>query len=355
MSYVEFEGVSKFFGTAGAAPVLDALSLGVEKGEFVTLLGPSGCGKSTLLRCVAGLTGIDEGTVRLDGVDLTNMAPKKRNVGMVFQAYALFPNMTVYENVAFGLKMKGMPRAEIERTVKKMLEIIDMSEKSGQYPQRLSGGQQQRVALVRSLAVQPKLMMMDEPLSALDAKIRKMLRLEIRRIQQELGMTTLFVTHDQEEALTMSDRICIMNQGRIEQNGTPEEIYTRPKTAFVARFIGNYNVLTADEMAGIGGSAASSAGRFEPAAFAIRPEAVRMSSAEDGAAGNATDTGTDSYRMSGTVSECTALGALLRYTVRVGNLSITTDELNAPASRRFAPGSRVRLTVDRDACVPLEG
>ncbi|MBW7460248.1 ABC transporter ATP-binding protein, partial [Paenibacillus sepulcri] len=219
-------GASKTFGEK---EVLRGVDLDIPAGQFIAIVGRSGCGKSTLLRCVAGLTGIDEGTVRLDGVDLTNMAPKKRNVGMVFQAYALFPNMTVYENVAFGLKMKGMPRAEIERTVKKMLEIIDMSEKSGQYPQRLSGGQQQRVALVRSLAVQPKLMMMDEPLSALDAKIRKMLRLEIRRIQQELGMTTLFVTHDQEEALTMSDRICIMNQGRIEQNGTPEEIYTRPK------------------------------------------------------------------------------------------------------------------------------
>ncbi|NBD22720.1 ABC transporter ATP-binding protein [Paenibacillus glycinis] len=351
MSYVEFERVSKYFGNAGGAPVLDALSLGVEKGEFVTLLGPSGCGKSTLLRCVAGLTEIDEGRVRLDGVDLTNMAPKKRNVGMVFQSYALFPNMTVYDNVAFGLKMKGMARAEIERTVKRMLEIIDMSEKSGQYPHRLSGGQQQRVALARSLAVQPKLMMMDEPLSALDAKIRKMLRVEIRRIQQELGMTTLFVTHDQEEALTMSDRICIMNQGRIEQTGTPEEIYARPKTAFVARFIGNYNVLSAEEMAVIGRTQSASAAGFEPEAYAIRPEAVRISAADDGSG----DSPADAYSMDGTVSDCTSLGALLRYTVQVGNLSITTDELNAPASSRHAAGARVRLEVDRNACVPLQG
>ena len=320
---------------------------------------------------------------------------------MVFQSYALFPNMTVYDNVAFGLLMQRLPRQDIAERTARMLELIDMTDKSAAYPHQLSGGQQQRVALARSLAVRPKLMLMDEPLSALDAKIRRHLRTEIRRIQRELGMTTIFVTHDQEEALTLSDRICVMNEGRIEQVGTPEEVYARPLTTFVARFIGNYNVLSAAQISAMlegaelprtggayvpddgarnvialaartvraadraaartaeetsaGNSDSAAAWRMPAVAFAIRPEAIRivdtagrkLANADERIGGDLSlfnhDSNARSYELEGTAIDSSVLGALHRYTIQVRDLTLTVDALNTPGQRRLEPGSTVRI------------
>ena len=220
--------------------VLNNISLTLKKGEFATLLGQSGCGKSTLLRSIAGLEGVDVGRILIDGKDITNLSPRQREVGMVFQSYALFPNMTVFDNIAYGLKMKKVKN--IKSRVKKMIDMVDLIGKEESYPHQLSGGQQQRVALARALVMEPKVLLLDEPLSALDAKIRKSLQKELKRIQKELDITTIFVTHDQEEAMTMSDRIFVMNKGKVVQSGSPSEIYTSPVNTFVAKFIGNYNV-----------------------------------------------------------------------------------------------------------------
>ena len=238
MAYLELKNVSKLFGAVAAVKDFD---LAVEKGTFVSLLGPSGCGKTTTLRMIAGFETPDEGTITLDGADITAVPPNKRGTGMVFQAYALFPNMNVRDNIAFGLDVVGRPRNEIDGRVREMLALVRLEEAGKRYPHQLSGGQQQRIALARALAIRPRVLLLDEPLSALDAVVRVALRGEIRRIQLELGITTVYVTHDQEEALSISDRVVVMNQGLIEQAGTPEEIYRQPKTRFVAAFIGTAN------------------------------------------------------------------------------------------------------------------
>ena len=214
-------------------------------GEFVSFLGPSGCGKTTTLRMVAGFEVPTSGSIVMDGQDITDIRPNQRNIGMVFQSYALFPNMTVADNIGFGLSVARAPKPDIQQRVKEMLALIKLEQLGGRYPYQLSGGQQQRVALARALAIRPQLLLLDEPLSALDAKIRVSLRNEIRAIQRQLGITTIYVTHDQEEALSLSDRVVVMNQGVIEQVGAPFEIYNFPKTAFVASFVGTLNVLDA--------------------------------------------------------------------------------------------------------------
>jgi len=239
MAYIRFEKINKIFGTNH---VLKDIDLDVEKGQLVTLLGPSGCGKSTLLRCLAGLEQVTDGHIYLDGQEITDVVPRRRGIGMVFQQYSLFPNMNVRDNVAYGLKLKKLPKAEINQKVEEMLDIVGLSEKISQYPAQLSGGQQQRVALARAMVTAPKVLLLDEPLSAIDALLRKNLQIEIRRIQQQLGITTIFVTHDQDEAMVMSDMIHLFHEGKIEQSGTPEQIYTRPATKFAATFIGNYNL-----------------------------------------------------------------------------------------------------------------
>ncbi len=235
MAFLEISHLDKSFG---ANRVVKDFNLSVEQGEFVSLLGPSGCGKTTVLRMVAGFETPSSGNIAIDGRDVVNLRPNQRNIGMVFQAYALFPNLTVAQNVAFGLKVAGRAKAETAARVTEMLALIGLPDLADRYPFQLSGGQQQRVALARALAVQPHLLLLDEPLSALDAKIRASLRTEIREIQQRLGITTVFVTHDQEEALSMSDRIVVMNGGMADQIGTPFEIYNRPRTRFVAGFVG---------------------------------------------------------------------------------------------------------------------
>jgi putative spermidine/putrescine transport system ATP-binding protein len=238
MAYLELRNISKSFSNIIA---VQEFSLDIKKGSLVSFLGPSGCGKTTTLRMIAGFEQPDKGTIELDGSDITIVPPNQRDIGMVFQSYALFPNMTVRENVAFGLQMKKKPKEEIEKRVNEVLDMVRLKDTAKRFPHQLSGGQQQRIALARALAVQPRVLLLDEPLSALDAEVRVALRGEIRRIQSELAITTVYVTHDQEEALSISDKVVVMDKGHILQVGTPEEIYRAPQNRFVATFIGTAN------------------------------------------------------------------------------------------------------------------
>src|SRR5579872_421491 len=238
MAFLELDNITKYFGRNTA---VDHIQLAVEHGEFVTLLGPSGCGKTTILRMVAGFEVPSEGNILLDGDDITQRPASKRPMGMVFQSYALFPHMTAEQNIAFGMSIKHQPKDIIKKRCAELLELVGLGDKGRSYPHQLSGGQQQRVALARALAVEPKVLLLDEPLSALDAKVRVSLRNEIRRIQQQLKMTAIYVTHDQEEALAISDRIAVIAKGRIEQLDHPEEIYSNPQTVFAATFVGTSN------------------------------------------------------------------------------------------------------------------
>ena len=249
---VELRGVTKRFG---AFTAVDNVSLDVKGGEFLTLLGPSGCGKTTLLRMIAGFEIPDAGTVWLEGRDVTHLAPYCRNVNQVFQSYALFPHLTVRENIAFGLRMQKMPRAEADDRVAEAVALVSLGGFEERKPHQLSGGQRQRVALARALAPRPAVLLLDEPLSALDAKLRHAMQLELKRLQRQLGTTFIFVTHDQDEALTMSDRIALVNRGRIEQLGDVDEIYHRPATQFAADFVGQANLLQADLVSSNGTSA----------------------------------------------------------------------------------------------------
>ncbi|GEP55517.1 ABC transporter ATP-binding protein [Reyranella soli] len=242
MTVVELKGVSRKYGNIVA---LDCLDLVVEKGEFLTLLGPSGSGKTTLLNIIAGMTPPSSGRVEIDGRDVTDMPTRQRGLGMVFQNYALMPHMTVFDNIAFPLRVRRVREQEIRIRVAEVLDIVNLRDLGGRKPRELSGGQQQRVAIARCLVYKPSLILMDEPLGALDKKLREQLQLEIKRLHSDLGVTVVYVTHDQEEALTLSDRICLMNTGRIEQLGTPHELYFAPETVFGAQFLGESNVLTA--------------------------------------------------------------------------------------------------------------
>ncbi len=307
-SYIEIRDVYKSFGDN---VVLRGIHLNVEQGELVTLLGPSGCGKSTLLRAVAGLNSIDRGSVSIDGRDVTDVDVRKRQVGMVFQSYALFPNMTAAKNVAFGLSIQKRPRDEVDKKVRQMLELVGLSGKENHRPSQLSGGQQQRVALARALVMEPKVLLLDEPLSALDAQIRQSLRAQIREIQQDMRITAIFVTHDQEEAMAVSDRVCVMHGGIIEQQGTPEEIYKRPETEFVARFIGHYNVLTPEEAETVLGPV-EKVGKV----VAIRPEAVDF------------EPGDNRLPLTGQVVRSSMLGSVMRYQLRCGGVPVNIECVN---------------------------
>ncbi|MFZ3154875.1 ABC transporter ATP-binding protein [Pseudomonas sp.] len=324
MSYLSIQSLHKRYGDTA---IFSDINCEIAKGEFITLLGPSGCGKSTLLRCIAGLTGVNAGKILLDGEDLVPVAPQKRGIGMVFQSYALFPNMTVQQNVAFGLRMQKVKGSEAEQRVKEVLELVELNDFAGRYPQQLSGGQCQRVALARSLVTRPRLLLLDEPLSALDARIRKHLREQIRSIQQELGLTTLFVTHDQEEALVMSDRIFLMNAGKIVQSGDAETLYTAPADAFAAGFIGNYNLLDAD---------AASRLLLRPVSsrVAIRPEAIQI-----GAQGN----------IEGQIRSHRLLGNVIRYRVEARGVELLVDVLNRSPADLHASGQRINLNIEDNA------
>ncbi len=340
MAFLDIAGLQKFFG---ANQVVRSFDLGVEQGEFITLLGPSGCGKTTVLRMVAGFETPTQGSIRIDGRDVVNLRPSQRNIGMVFQAYALFPNLTVAENVAFGLKVAGRPRAEIETRVAEMLGIIRLPELGARYPFQLSGGQQQRVALARALAVRPKVLLLDEPLSALDAKVRVSLRQEVRAIQRKLGITTIFVTHDQEEALSLSDRIVVMNAGVAEQVGAPFEIYNRPATRFVAGFVGTLNVLDAAVLDAATGRVAVGGQELElrrplataagtTVALSLRPESVTLGPRP----------GQDA-RLRGEVVESDFLGSVVRVRTRVGDQSLSLDTFNSPAAPPPQAGETVEI------------
>lgn len=324
---MSFVSVQKLHKSYAGTPVFENIDCQIERGEFVTLLGPSGCGKSTLLRCIAGLTPVDGGQILLDGHDIVPLSPQKRGIGMVFQSYALFPNMTVEQNVAFGLRMQKIKADESQVRVREALDLVELGSFAGRYPHQLSGGQCQRVALARSLVTRPRLLLLDEPLSALDARIRKHLREQIRAIQRELGLTTIFVTHDQEEALTMSDRIFLMNQGRIVQSGDAETLYTAPVDLFAAGFIGNYNVLDAD-------SASRLLQRPVASRLAIRPESITL-----GLNGE----------LEGEVRSHSLLGNVIRYRVRVREVELVVDVLNRSPADLHPDGQRVYLSIDPTA------
>ena len=239
-NYLEIKNIEKSFGKV---EVLKGISMSIDRGEFVCFLGPSGCGKTTLLRIIAGLEEANAGDIILGEKNITKLSPAKRNLGMVFQSYALFPNMTAYKNIEFGLKSQGYKKDEIKEKIEKILELVDLTHVANKYPNEMSGGQQQRISLARAIALEPNILLLDEPLSALDAKVRENLRKEIKNIQKNMGITTIMVTHDQEEALTMADKIIVMNGGEVMQVGTPEEIYINPANRFVADFIGKINFL----------------------------------------------------------------------------------------------------------------
>jgi putative spermidine/putrescine transport system ATP-binding protein len=309
--FIEIRHVVKRFG---ANTVLRDISLGVDKSEMVTLLGPSGCGKSTLLRAIAGLNDVDAGQVFIDGQDVTQVDVRKRRVGMVFQSYALFPNMTAAQNVGFGLSIEKRPKAEIETRVKEMIDLVGLQGKEDQRPSQLSGGQQQRVALARALIMKPKVLLLDEPLSALDAQIRQSLRVQIRDIQQKMQMTAIFVTHDQEEAMSISDRVFVMHDGVIAQQGTPNQIYISPNSEFVARFIGHYNVLRPESAAKIFS--------IDPPAckvIAVRPEAISLTATPD------------ALSFKGRITQSSMLGSIIRYHVDCEGQSMTFETVNQNA------------------------
>ena len=308
MGYIHFENIHKDFGQN---KVLKGITMDIEKGHLVTLLGPSGCGKSTLLRCLSGLEDVTSGQITMDGKDITHISPRDRGIGMVFQQYSLFPNMSVAQNVAFGLNMKKVPKDTIRRKVSEILTIVGLEDKAEQYPNQLSGGQQQRVALARAIVTEPKVLLLDEPLSAIDAKLRRNLQVEIRRIQQDFGMTTIFVTHDQDEAMVMSDVIHLFHNGLVEQSGTPTDLYTQPVSKFAASFIGNYNILSAADFQKASGEA------VDCADVAIRPEIVRIN----------LEVADESKRfhMEGKVIDSLSHGNLMRYTILCNGVEINAD------------------------------
>ncbi|WP_028303552.1 ABC transporter ATP-binding protein [Oceanospirillum maris] len=337
MSYVQVKQLSKSFGKQR---VFDAIDFTIDQGEFITLLGPSGCGKSTLLRCLAGLNPVDQGQIWVDGENITDLSPQEREMGMVFQSYALFPNMTVAENIGFGLKMKSTPAAQARSLIQRFVELVELKGKEDRYPHQLSGGQCQRVALARALVMQPRILLLDEPLSALDAKIRKSLRQQIRDIQTELNLTTVFVTHDQEEAMLMSDRIFLMHQGEIVQQGSPESIYTQPANEFVAGFMGHYNLLDKQVVKAL----------FDldsPHKVAVRPESIYVK--EEGRQYEAHISSPKTAH----VLNHQLLGNVIRYKVQIEQQEMTVDLLNRSSERLLPAGSRLELLFNLNEMQPV--
>jgi len=351
MAFLTLSNISKRFANFAA---VEDFNLDVEKGEFVSFLGPSGCGKTTTLRMIAGFEMPTTGNIAIEGLDVVNKSPNQRNVGMVFQAYALFPNMTVAQNIGFGLRIRKEPEAEVKQRVNEMLSLIHLEEKGDSYPYQLSGGQQQRVALGRALAIRPKVLLLDEPLSALDAKIRVSLRAEIRAIQRKLGITAIYVTHDQEEALSISDRIVVMHEGKIEQVGTPFQIYNFPETAFVASFVGTLNTISAEvadparnllRMDGMELETADDLNgrqKGDKVNIAIRPERLNFVSVERKA--NVLDC---------TIENITFLGSVVRIQVKIGDAKFNMDTFNNPFLELPKLGDKDQVTCSKEAVLVL--
>jgi len=345
---VELRDVVKRYGSFTAVEPMD---LTVEAGAFVTLLGPSGCGKTTTLRMVAGLAAPSAGDILIKGARVNDVPIHRRNLGIVFQNYALFPHKTVLDNVAFGLKYRKVSKPQIAERVKRALDLVQLPQMAERFPNQLSGGQQQRIALARAIVVEPDVLLLDEPLSALDANLREGMRVELKKIQHQLGIATIFVTHDQSEALAMSDKIIVMNQGRIEQEGSPEDVYTRPRSEFVARFLGNSNLLDGQVTArdgsavriaveGLGEILADSEGTEAPQNGArlrlvVRAEKVHLSSAPE-------DT-IDATRLAGRIETVDYQGQSARYFVTVGKHSLQV--INPIDRRPFGEGAEVSVKI----------
>ncbi|MGA8137830.1 MULTISPECIES: ABC transporter ATP-binding protein [Pseudomonas] len=352
MAFLEISHLKKAFG---AQTAVHDFTMDIARGEFITFLGPSGCGKTTILRMLAGFEGPSGGTIKFDGKDVTHTPTNQRNIGMVFQSYALFPNMTVAENIGFGLKVAKMPAEQIHERVTEMLKLIGLAALGARYPSQLSGGQQQRVALARALAGKPQVLLLDEPLSALDAKIRVSLREEIRAVQRELGITSVFVTHDQEEALSISDRIVVLSEGRVEQIGTPSEVYNFPRTRFVASFVGTLNLLSgvvvdaATGQISVGGQSLVTSNPIVDAfvgqtrALAIRPEAIVLEPPTPGR-----------NSLAATVEDVDFLGAVVRIRVRMDTVVISLDVFNDPHRALPQRGENITLGFSFDNLLVLE-
>ena len=353
MTRLSVERLTKRFGDVPAVVDLD---LAIEPGQFVVLLGPSGCGKTTTLRCIAGLEDISEGRILMDGKAVSlptgSVPPEQRSIGMVFQSYAIWPHMNVFENVAYGVKLQKLSRQDTESRVRNALEMVGLTGYEKRAASALSGGQQQRVALARAVALEPKILLFDEPLSNLDAKLRQRMRLEIRALQRRLGITAIYVTHDQEEAMVIADRIVLMRDGRIEQQGTPQDVYHRPTSIFSAEFVGSANVLPGLVGTSSGGhgdiilrpdlklpGVATAAATGASVDMVIRPEHVGIATEAGGA-----------HAIRGKVVECVFLGVCSEVTVDVGGLTIRAH--CAPA-RLFSPGTPVWLSLAPEHAVAL--
>jgi len=348
--FLVLENVVKRFpprGGASEVTAVNGVSLSIEKGELVTLLGPSGCGKTTTLRLIGGFEVLTSGRILLDGVGIDNLPPHKRGMSMVFQSYAIFPHLNVFENIAYGLHVQKVPEPEVKRRVGKVLELVNLVGYENRAPNQLSGGQQQRVALARALVMEPKVLLLDEPLSNLDAKLREQMRSEIRRIQQELGITSVYVTHDQIEAMTLSDHIVVMNQGIIEQIGTPEEIYRHPSSQFVANFIGRANFIPAKAKSVQGGEAVvecfgkefrvSAKAGVTPGTMGVlvlRPEMIWISEREG--------------VFKGVVKRSVYLGNAIEYEVAVDGASLIVMDTNPRRMKLYPPGTSVTLDAYMD-------
>ena len=322
MAKVELKNLTKIYGQN---TVVDHINLEIENGTLVSILGPSGCGKTTTLRMIAGFEHPEDGDVLFDGQSVGQVPVNKRNIGMVFQSYALFPHMTVEQNVAYGLEQHGAAKSEIPGRVREALEMVHMEEFSKRNPKQLSGGQQQRVALARALVIRPRVLLLDECLSALDKKLRVEMQSELRRILEESQVTTFFVTHDQEEAMTLSDTIVVMRDGVIEQTGTPYEVYERPANRFVAGFLGKANFIEENGVT-----------------YAVRPEKIKIGSADDPAA-----------RMSGVVESLVYSGNLTTCTVNCGQINIVAELANADTAQRLSRGEKVSVLWDDSAQIKL--
>jgi spermidine/putrescine ABC transporter ATP-binding subunit len=347
MSRVDVEGATKRYGPLKA---LDDVSVHFTDGEFFGLLGPSGSGKTTLLRAIAGFVDLDAGSIEFDGERVENVPVHRRGIGMMFQSYALFPHLTVNENIAFGLDVRGTPRAEIEQRVQEMLALVRLPGLGERKPRQLSGGQQQRVALARALITRPKVLLLDEPLGALDRRLRQEMQVELREIQRETGITAIFVTHDQEEALTLSDRIAIINDGRLVQNGKPQEVYERPVSVFAAQFLGDSNVLRGAAIEGglrlADGTMIGTAGRCDGTAI-LRPEKILVQAGTDAVRGNA---------LQGEVLQAVYTGASVTYRIRtaaLGDVPLLAFAQNQTGDV-LSPGAAVTASWDAAHTIPVQ-